>query len=141
MNRDWWASPTEAYIYNEFADALREGFRLGAIDEDDLLTEDDKVLAKLEAAGQPELIDRKLSTIRRFRPELVEGYVPAGHPQDPLARSPGPARGRGPMLFGMAWPLAQVRILAGRIGTTRLRRKDNPDTLGHIGGSLVACVG
>ena len=33
MNRDWWASPTEAYIYNEFADALREGFRLGVLHE------------------------------------------------------------------------------------------------------------
>ena len=27
MNRDWWASATEAFIYNEFADALREGMR------------------------------------------------------------------------------------------------------------------
>jgi HD superfamily phosphohydrolase len=31
MNRDWWASPTEAFIYNEFADALRAGLRLGVI--------------------------------------------------------------------------------------------------------------
>ena len=25
MNSRWWACPAEAYIYNEFADALREG--------------------------------------------------------------------------------------------------------------------
>ena len=31
MNRDWWASETEAYIYNEFADALQEGFRSGVL--------------------------------------------------------------------------------------------------------------
>ena len=29
MNREWWAGPTEAFIYNEFADALREGMRAG----------------------------------------------------------------------------------------------------------------
>ena len=28
MNRHCWSGPIEAYIYNEFADALREGFRL-----------------------------------------------------------------------------------------------------------------
>ena len=31
MNREWWASPTEAYIYNEFADALREGVPAGRL--------------------------------------------------------------------------------------------------------------
>ncbi|QEH36299.1 HD domain protein [Aquisphaera giovannonii] len=75
MNRQWWASPTEAYIYNEFADALREGFRLGAIGEADLLSEDDLVLKKLEAARSP-LIDAKLASIRRFDPAAVEGYTP-----------------------------------------------------------------
>lgn len=75
MNRDWWASPTETYIYNEFATALREGFRLGALKESDLLGEDDEVLAMLEAARSPE-IDAALSRIRDFRPEFLEGYVP-----------------------------------------------------------------
>ncbi len=51
MNRDWWASPTEAYIYNEFADALREGFRLGVLDEAVLLTDDATVLARLRAGA------------------------------------------------------------------------------------------
>src|SRR4051794_4274325 len=36
MNRNWWASDIEAYIYNEFADAIREGFRSGALQRRDL---------------------------------------------------------------------------------------------------------
>jgi HD superfamily phosphohydrolase len=75
MNRDWWASPTEAFIYNEFADALREGFRLRVLTEEDLLTEDAKVLAKLESAANP-LIESKLAAIRDYRPERLRGYVP-----------------------------------------------------------------
>ena len=75
MNDDWWASPTEAYIYNEFADALREGFRLGALHEDDLLTDDDAVLTRLAATPSP-LIAAKLARITHFRPERVNGYVP-----------------------------------------------------------------
>ena len=31
MNRQWWAGPVEAFIYNEFADALREGMRTGVL--------------------------------------------------------------------------------------------------------------
>jgi hypothetical protein len=81
MNRHWWASPTEAFIYNEFADALREGFRLGLIGEDDLLTEDDAVLAKLDTAGS-QLISQKLATIRHFDPALVEGYAPRVIPKE-----------------------------------------------------------
>jgi len=75
MNRDWWASPTETYIYNEFAGALREGFRRGVLDENDLLGEDDSVLAKLEAARVPE-IDQALARIRGFQPDYLEGYAP-----------------------------------------------------------------
>lgn len=75
MNRDWWASPTETFIYNEFAGALREGIRLGVLGEDDLLGEDDQVLAKLDAARVPK-IDAVLARIRRFRPEYLEGYEP-----------------------------------------------------------------
>ncbi len=80
MNRDWWASAVEAYIYNEFADALREGFRRGVLDDDDLLSEDDKVLAKLDAARIP-AIDRTLETIRRFDPERAAGYIPRVAPK------------------------------------------------------------
>src|SRR5262249_11167521 len=59
MNRDWWAGPTEAYIYNEFADALRDAFRLGVLHEDDLLTDDQSVLSRLQASSSP-LIAEKL---------------------------------------------------------------------------------
>jgi hypothetical protein len=90
MNRDWWASPIEAFIYNEFADALREGFRLGVLREHDLLTDDASVLAKLDAASSP-LIDRKLASIRDFHPGRIEGYVPRVVPKqrwlDPLVRT------------------------------------------------------
>jgi hypothetical protein len=75
MNRHWWASDTEAYIYNEFADALREGFRLGALAEGDLLGDDDTVLARLRSARSP-LIDAKLEHIEHFHPERLVGYVP-----------------------------------------------------------------
>ena len=53
MNREYWASPAESYIYNEFADALREGIRLGVLDDETLLTDDQTVLARLQASGQP----------------------------------------------------------------------------------------
>lgn len=75
MNRDWWASPTETYIYNEFAGALREGFRRGVLDEADLLGEDDQVLAKLEAARVP-AIDEAIARVRGFRPQFLKGYEP-----------------------------------------------------------------
>jgi uncharacterized protein len=75
MNRDWWASDTEAYIYNEFADALREAMNRGILHSDDLMSEDDLVLAKLDAADIP-LIHRKLASIRQFRPESINGYAP-----------------------------------------------------------------
>ena len=81
MNRDWWASPTEAFIYNEFADALREGLRLGVIEHDDLMTEDLLVLAKLEAAGSRK-IARKLTSIRHLDPERAHSYVPRIVPKE-----------------------------------------------------------
>ncbi len=81
MNRDWWASRTEAFIYNEFADALREGFRLGVLNDGDLLTEDALVLAKLDAAHSP-LITAKLAAIRQFHPGLLAGYTPRVIPKE-----------------------------------------------------------
>jgi len=94
MNRDWWASPTEAYIYNEFADALREGFRLGAITEGDLLSEDRIVLAKLDAAHSPRIAE-KLSKIRHFEVSQVEGYRPRVVPKQ--------RRLDPPVLVGDGW--------------------------------------
>jgi uncharacterized protein len=75
MNRDWWAGPTEAFIYNEFADVLREGFRLGILHEDDLRCDDAHVLAKLQASASP-LIAAKLEHILNLRPDRVAAYVP-----------------------------------------------------------------
>jgi uncharacterized protein len=81
MNRDWWASPTEAFIYNEFADALREGLRLDVLERNDLMTEDLLVLAKLDASRSRKIV-RKLSTIRHLRPESTQGYVPRIIPKE-----------------------------------------------------------
>jgi hypothetical protein len=81
MNSEWWASPIEAFIYNEFADALREAMRLGILATDDLLTQDELVLAKLDACDSP-LIAQKLLTIRRFRPDSALGYVPRIIPKE-----------------------------------------------------------
>jgi HD superfamily phosphohydrolase len=76
MNRDWWASDVEAYIYNEFAVALRAAIAAGALTEDELmLGEDDEVLARLDAAGLPE-VDAVLGRLRRFDPSYAVGYVP-----------------------------------------------------------------
>lgn len=80
MNRDWWASGVEAYIYNEFADALRAAFSAGALSEGDLFREDDEVLAKLDAARIPE-VDAVLGRIRRFDPAYAVGYVPKTSPK------------------------------------------------------------
>lgn len=81
MNRDWWASPTEAYVYNEFADALREGFRCGAIVEGDMLEDDEAVLSKLRASGNP-TIALKLDCVANFRVDRVENYRPRVAPKD-----------------------------------------------------------
>ena len=98
MNRDWWAGPTEAFIYNEFADALREGFRLGVLHEEDLLADDAHVLARLQAASSP-LIAEKLDHVLNFRPERVACVRPPHHPQDPLARPAGAGRVDGEAAF------------------------------------------
>ncbi len=95
MNRDWWAGPTEAYIYNEFAEILREAFRLGALHEEDLLTDDAHVLAKLERSGSARIAE-KLDNILQFRAERVAGYVPRVIPKsrwlDPPVLSGGVVR-------------------------------------------------
>jgi uncharacterized protein len=75
MNRDWWASQTESFIYNEFADALREGLRLGALEEVDLYEDDAHVLTRLREARSP-LIEEKLDRVAHFRVERINGFVP-----------------------------------------------------------------
>jgi hypothetical protein len=81
MNRDWWASPTESYIYNEFADALREGFRVGSLATADLLFDDSHVLERLHAAGSP-LIEAKLDHILHFDVARIVGFVPKVIPKN-----------------------------------------------------------
>lgn len=94
MNKNWWAGPIEAYIYNEFADALRRGFRLGALHKDDLLGDDALILDRLEASGDPAILET-LRRIRRIRPEDIAGYVPKVEPKtrwlDPPVRRNGQA--------------------------------------------------
>ncbi len=80
MNREWWASPTEAYIYNEFADAIREAFRTGVLRKADLLGDDASVLAKLRAARGGR-IGPKLQNVLRFRPDAVRGFAPRVQPK------------------------------------------------------------
>lgn len=75
MNRDWWASDTESFIYNEFADALREGLALGALTRDDLLADDAHVLAGLRSARSP-LIEAKLKAIAHLDPDRMAEFVP-----------------------------------------------------------------
>ena len=74
MNRDWWASATEGFIYNEFGDVLREGLRLGVLHFDDLLGDDLHVLRLLRESPDP-TIASKLASILRFSPDCVPGYV------------------------------------------------------------------
>ncbi len=81
MNHDWWAGPVEAFIYNEFADALREGMRIGVLKLDDLMTDDAVVLAKLEGSQSP-LIADKLKKIRQLRPGGTNGYLPRIFPKE-----------------------------------------------------------
>ncbi len=75
MNRDWWASGSESYIYNEFADVLREGFVLGVLTRADLLADDAHVISCLNSARSP-LIASKLQRIGHFRPGLLDGFTP-----------------------------------------------------------------
>ncbi len=88
MNRDWWASPIEAFVYNEFADALREGLRLGILSHDDLMTEDDLVLAKLDAAKS-----RKITGKLRDTPRSAGSNRGVRGPDRPQGALAGPAGG------------------------------------------------
>lgn len=90
MNARWWAGPVEAYIYNEFADALREGLRLGALRRDDLLGDDEHVLACLRSARSP-VIQATLERITHLRDDEVAGFIPRVIPKTrwldpPIAR-------------------------------------------------------
>jgi hypothetical protein len=81
MNSRWWAGPVEAYIYNEFADALREGMRTGVLSFDDLMADDASVLERLDRSGN-ELIAEKLASVRFPRPDRVRDYSPRIIPKE-----------------------------------------------------------
>ena len=80
MNRDWWASPTEAFIYNEFADALRAGLDCGALDIAALLGDDESVLRRLRGSDDPRILG-KLDRIVHFRTESIAGFAPKVQPK------------------------------------------------------------
>lgn len=80
MNREWWASPTEAYIYNEFAIALRTAFDSGLLVEDDLMADDAHVLAKLRASADPTITDA-LDRIEHFDLDCLVDYIPKVTPK------------------------------------------------------------
>ncbi len=80
MNRKFWAGDVESFIYNEFADALREGLQIGALREQDLLRDDAHVLSRLRASGEPRILDA-LENIENFRPECMKGFVPKVSPK------------------------------------------------------------
>ncbi len=80
MNRDWWASPTEAFIYNEFADSLRAAFDCGVLDEDALLEDDAAVLRKLQACENAVVLS-KLHRVMHFEPAEVANFQPRVHPK------------------------------------------------------------
>ena len=80
MNADWWASPTESFIYNEFADALRAAFESGVLVENSLFEDDAAVLAKLFRCANP-LVLGKLHRVLHFDPESVIGFAPRVRPK------------------------------------------------------------
>ncbi len=90
MNRDWWASPTEAFIYNEFADALRAALESGFLDDAALLGDDESVLRTLQSCGDPCVL-AKLVASHRLPRRIDRRFLAQGQPEDALDR---PARGR-----------------------------------------------
>ncbi len=81
MNRNWWASNVESFIYNEFGDALREAMRSGALRECDLLGDDSHVLSCLKSARN-ESIDQSLRRIYHFQLDMLNGFVQRIEPKE-----------------------------------------------------------
>ncbi len=99
MNRNWWAGPVEAYIYNEFADALREGFDTGALGRS-------RPAARRRPrpglpAGLEEPRDRREARPHRpLPPRPGRPLHPPRRPQEPLARPAHPRRFDLPAALG-----------------------------------------
>ena len=122
MNRDWWAGPVEAFIYNEFADALREAmqaWRLAARRLDD---------RRRGRAGQARLVrepaDRpKVGPDPQYPARLHPRLLATDRPQGALARSTGPnqwdgaaalAAGSGPPAAAAARSIAMSKLVSIR---------------------------
>ncbi len=80
MNRHFWAGDVESFIYNEFADALREAFRIGSLRESDLLRDDAHVLSRLHSSGNARIAEA-LDNIEHFTPDRMVGFVPKVAPK------------------------------------------------------------
>lgn len=80
MNDHWWASDSESFIYNRFADLLRRSIEAGVIHEDDLLGSDDEVIALIESRGDDSL-RQALEAIRGFCPSDLADFRPTVIPK------------------------------------------------------------
>lgn len=100
MNSDWWSGPTEAYIYNEFAEVLREAMRLGALHADDLLCDDEHVLTCLKSA-RSRRITETLARISTVTAEQLAGYRPRVEPKTRWLDPPV-------VLDGQVWRLSEL---------------------------------
>ncbi|MDB5349932.1 MAG: superfamily phosphohydrolase [Planctomycetota bacterium] len=101
MNRRYWAGETESFIYNEFADALREAFRIGALRESDLLRDDSHVLSRLRGSGNAR-IAQAMEHIEHFRPEMLAGFVAKVSPKVRWLDPPVAVEGRAVRLSELA---------------------------------------
>jgi len=80
MNRTSWAGATEGYIYNEFADAMREALRIGALKEPDLLRDDAHVLSRLKSSGSARVAEA-MANITEIRPDRIATFEPKVRPK------------------------------------------------------------
>jgi HD superfamily phosphohydrolase len=104
MNDHWWASESESFIYNRFADLLRRSIDAGAIREDDLLGSDDEVIALIERSGDESLRD-SLHAIRNFCPSDLADFRPMVIPKHRWIDPPVWTGGRVELMSKMAWSL------------------------------------
>ena len=100
MNRHFWAGETEAFIYNEFGDALREAFHIGVLRETDLLRDDAHVLSRLHASGNAR-IAQAMEHIEHYRSEMLVGFVAKISPKTRWLDPPVVVEGRAVRLSEM----------------------------------------
>ena len=133
MNREWWAGPVEAYIYNEFADALREGMRTGVLQFDDLMTDDAFVLGRLDASGNA--ADRRKA---RERPpttaDRVRGYSPRIIPKERWLDPPVQVNGtiKRLSLLGTGQRFAAAGVESQMIACLRRFHRVRPSCAVHV---------